>query len=60
MRRMRWAGHIARVRYMRNTYSILVANPEARRFLRGSRCRCEDNVKMDLQDIGLGVRTEVV
>jgi hypothetical protein len=32
-RRMRWAGHVARMREKRNAYRILVGNPERKRLL---------------------------
>jgi hypothetical protein len=49
-RRMRWAGHIARMGEKRNAYRILVGNPEGRRPL--GRRRWVDNIKMDLRVIG--------
>jgi hypothetical protein len=39
---------------VRNTYSILVGKPEGRRPLGRSRHRWEDNIKMDLREIGFG------
>ena len=50
--RMRWAGNVARMRERRNVYRVLVGNPEAKRPLGKSRRRWEDNIKMDLQDVG--------
>src|SRR5215468_1396865 len=47
-RRMRWAGHVARMGEGRGAYRILVGRPEGRRPLR-TRRRWEDNIKMDLQ-----------
>jgi hypothetical protein len=38
----------------RNTYSILVRNPEGKRPLRRYRCRWEGNIKMDLTELGWG------
>jgi len=49
---MRWAGNVARMRERRNVYRVLVGNPEAKRPLGKSRRRWEDNIKMDLQDVG--------
>jgi hypothetical protein len=51
-RRMRWAGHVARMGEVRGAYNILVRRPEGRRLLERPRCRWEDNVKMDLREIG--------
>jgi hypothetical protein len=51
-RRMRWAGHVARMGEVRNAYSILVGRPEGRRPLGRTRRRWEDNIGMDLREIG--------
>jgi hypothetical protein len=51
-RRMRWAGHAARMGEKRNTYRILVGNPEGKRPLGRPRCRWVDNIKMNLREIG--------
>jgi len=53
-RRMRWVGHVARMRGRRGTYKILVGKPEGKRPLGRSRRRWEDNIKMDLQEMGCG------
>jgi hypothetical protein len=53
-RRMRWAGHVARMGEVRGAYNILVARPEGRRPLGRPRRRSEDNIKMDLREIGFG------
>jgi hypothetical protein len=53
-RRMRWAGHVARMGEMRGAYNILVGSPEWRRPLGRSRRRWEDNIKIDLREIGFG------
>jgi hypothetical protein len=55
LRRMRWAGHVARMGEKRGTYRILVGRPEGRRPLGRPRRRWEDNIKMDLQDVGWGM-----
>ena len=51
---MRWAGHVARMGERRGVYRALVGKPEGKRPLRRPKCRCEDNIKMDLQDVGCG------
>jgi hypothetical protein len=51
-RRMRWAGHVARMGEMRNAYRILVGNPEGKRTLGRPKRRWVDNIKMDLREIG--------
>jgi hypothetical protein len=56
-RRMRWAGHVARMGAGRGAYRILVGRPEGRRALGRHRRRWEDNIKMDLQEVGWGAWT---
>jgi hypothetical protein len=54
-RRMRWAGHVARMGEDRGVHRVLVGKPEGERTLGRPRRRWEDNIKMDLQEVG-GVR----
>jgi hypothetical protein len=51
-RSMRWAEHIARVEQMRNAYNILVGMPERKKLLGRSRRRWEDNIRVDLMEMG--------
>jgi hypothetical protein len=51
-RRMRWAGHVALMGEKRGAYRILVGRPEGRRPLERPRRRWEDNIKMELKDVG--------
>jgi hypothetical protein len=51
-RRRRWAGHVARMVEKKNAYRILVGKPEGKRPLGRPRRRWEDNIKMDLREIG--------
>ncbi|KAJ4449306.1 hypothetical protein ANN_00704 [Periplaneta americana] len=51
-RRLRWAGHVARMREFRNAYRVLVGRPERKRPLGRPRRRWEDNIKMDLREVG--------
>jgi hypothetical protein len=51
-RRMRWAGHVARIGAKRNAYRILVGQPEGKTPLGRPRCMWMDNIKMDLREIG--------
>jgi hypothetical protein len=53
-RRMRWAGLVARMGEVRGAYNILVGRSEGRRPLGRPRRRWEDNIKMDLREIGFG------
>jgi hypothetical protein len=51
-RRMRWAWHVARMGEKRNAYRILVGKPDGKRPLGRPRCKCLDNTKTDLREIG--------
>jgi hypothetical protein len=52
---LRWAGRVERTGERRGVYSILVGNTERKRPLGRSRRKWEDNIKMDLQEVGCGV-----
>jgi hypothetical protein len=52
-RRMRWAGHVARMWERRSVYRVLVGRPEGKRPLGRPRRRWEVNIKMDLREIGI-------
>jgi hypothetical protein len=52
-RRMRWAGHVARMGEGRGVYRVLVGKPEGKRSLGRPRRRWEDNIKLDLRKIGI-------
>jgi hypothetical protein len=52
-RRMRWDGHVARIGKGRGAYRVLVGRPDSRRPLGRPRHRWEDNIKMDLREIGI-------
>jgi len=51
-RRMRWAGHVARMGWGRGVFRVLVGKSEGKRPLGRPRRRWEDNIKMDLQGVG--------
>jgi len=53
-RRMRWTGHVARMEERRGVYRVLVGKPEGKRPLGRPRHRWENNLKMDLQEVGCG------
>ena len=53
-RRMRWAGHVARIVEGSGVHRVLVGKPEGKRPLGRPRRRWEDNIKMDLQEVGVG------
>ena len=52
--RMIWAGHVACMGERRDVYRVLVGKPEGKRPLWRPRRRWEDNIKMDLQEVGCG------
>jgi len=54
LRRMRWAGHVARMGERRGVDRVLVGKPEGKIPLGRPRRRWEDNIKMDLQEVGCG------
>jgi len=51
-RNMRWTGYVARMGERRGAYRVLVGNPERKRAHGRPRRRWEDNIKMDLQEVG--------
>jgi hypothetical protein len=53
-KRIRWAGHVARIGENRNAYRLLVRNPAGRRPLGRPRHGWVDNIKMDLGEVGWG------
>ena len=54
VRRMRWAGHVARIGKRRVVYRVLVGKPGGKRPLGRPRHTWEDNIKMDLLEVGCG------
>jgi hypothetical protein len=50
-RRIRWAGNVARMGVRIGVCRILVGKPEGKRPFGRPRCRWEDNIKMDLQEV---------
>jgi len=53
-RRMRWVGHVMHMGEGRGVYRVLVGKPEGKRPLGKPRRRWEDNIKIDLQELGCG------
>jgi hypothetical protein len=51
-RRMRWAAHVARMSEGRGVYRVLVGKSEGKKPLGRPRRRWDDNIKMDLQEVG--------
>ena len=59
-RRLRWAGHVARVEEGRSRLKILIGKPTGKRPLGRPRRRWEDNIKMDLKEIGIDTRNGLI
>jgi hypothetical protein len=53
-RRMRWMGHVARIGEERGVYRFSMGKPEGKRPLGRHRRRWEDNIKVDIQEVGFG------
>ena len=53
-RRVRWAGHVASMGKKRGIYRVLVGKPEGKIPLGRTRSRWEDNINMDLEEVGSG------
>ena len=51
---MRWAGHVSNMGENRGVHRVLVGKPEGKRPLGRPRQKWEDNIKMDLQEVGRG------
>ena len=58
-RRLRWAGHVARMEEGRGVFKILTGKLTGKRPLGRPRCRWEDNIRMDLKEIGINSRNWV-
>jgi hypothetical protein len=52
-RTMRWAGHVARMGEGKGVYRVLVGRPEGKRPLGRPRRMWEDNINLDLREIGI-------
>jgi hypothetical protein len=52
-RMVRWAGHVARMKKGRGIYRVFVGRPEGKGPLGRSKRRWQDNIKMDLREIGI-------
>ena len=52
-RRLRWAGHVARIEESRSAFKILTGTPTEKRPLGRPRRRWEDYIRMDLEEIGI-------
>jgi hypothetical protein len=58
-RRLRWAGHVARMKRDRGSaYKVSLGKHEGRKPLGKSRCRWKDSIKMNLREVGWGHRLD--
>ena len=57
---MRQAGHVARMGERRGVYRVLVGKSEGKRPFGRHRRRCEENIKMDLQEVEWGAWTGLI
>ena len=57
---MRWAGHEARIEEGRSAFEILKGKPTGKGILGRHRHRWEDNIRMDLTEVGMNIRDWVV
>ena len=58
-KRLRWAGHVARMEEGRSALKILTGKPTGKRPLGRPRRRCEDNIRMDIEEIGINAGNRV-
>ena len=52
-RTLRWSGHVARMEEDRSAFKILTSKPTGKRPLGRPRRRWEDNIRMDLEEMGI-------
>ena len=52
-RRLRWAGHVVRMEEDRSAFKMLTGKPKGKRFLGRPRHRWEDNIRMELEEMGI-------
>ena len=53
-KRMKWVGHVACTREKRNAHGVFVGRPEGKKQLEKPWHRRDDNIKMDIQEVGCG------
>ena len=59
-RRMEWDRHVARMEDTRGVYRVLLGKSKGKIPLGRTRLRREDNIKMDIQEVGCGVMDSIV
>ena len=58
-RRLRWASHVARMKEGRSAFKMLTCTPSGKRPLGRPRRKWEDNIRMNLKEIGINTRNWV-
>ena len=58
-RRLRWAGHVARMEEGRSAFKILTGKPTGKIPLGRPWCRWEDTIRMDLKEVGINAENWV-
>ena len=58
-RRLRWAGHVARMEEGRSAFKLLTGTPTQKRPLGRPTCRWEDNIRINIKEIGISTRNWV-
>jgi len=58
-RRLRWAEHVARMKEGRSAFKIVIGKPTGKRLLVRPRRRWKDNIRMDLEEIGINAGNKV-
>ena len=59
-RKLKWADHIAKLGKVKSTFNILTDEPTGKRPVRRPRLRWEDNIRMDLKEIGMNTRNLLI
>ena len=55
-RRLNWIGHLVRMEIGRNVFIIFTDKPTGKRPLGSLSCRWDDNIIMDIKEIGINTR----
>ena len=59
-RRLRWAGHVARMEEGSSASNILTGIPAGEILLGRPRCRWEDSIRIDLKEIGINTKNRLI
>ena len=59
-RRLKWAGHVTRMEEVKSAFKILIGKPTGKRPVGRSSHRWEDNIRMDIEEIGVSMRNWLI